>query len=115
VREVVAHGRFRAEELARELGEAGGVAGLTGPTVNVIGFTPDLVFGEATGILQDMWPGPVSDLTVTAIEQPNGDFVVEIDADAAVCGPEELATHEAGLFAMLDAILAWRWCARTPR
>ena len=34
-RDVVAHSRFRAEELARELGVADGVAGLVGPTVNV--------------------------------------------------------------------------------
>ncbi|HEV7648872.1 MAG TPA: amino acid adenylation domain-containing protein [Actinophytocola sp.] len=102
--DVVAHSRFRAEELARELGVADGVAGLAGPTVNVIGYAPDLRFGAATATLHDVWPGPVSDLTVTVIEQPDGEFALDLDADAAVCGPGELAAHEAGLLAMLDAI-----------
>ncbi len=102
--DVVAHSRFRAEELARELGVADGVAGLAGPTVNVIGYAPDLRFGAATATLHDVWPGPVSDLTATVIEQPDGVFVLDLVADAAVCGPDELVAHETGLLAMLDAI-----------
>ncbi|MGH3757813.1 amino acid adenylation domain-containing protein [Actinophytocola sp.] len=103
--EVVAHSRFRAEELARELGVADGVAGLAGPAVNVIGYASDLWFGTATTTMHDVWPGPVPDLTVNVFEHPGGAFLLDLDADASVCGQAELATHEAGLHAMLDAIV----------
>ena len=98
VRDVLAHSRFRAEELARELGVADGVAGLTGPTVNVIGYAPDLAFGDATATCTTLWPGPVSDLTGHRLRAAGRRRSwCDLDADAAVCGPDELATHEAGL------------------
>ncbi|WP_291414537.1 non-ribosomal peptide synthetase [Actinophytocola sp.] len=101
---VVAHGRFRAEELARELGTADGVAGLVGPTVNIVGYAPVLPFGAATGTVHEVWPGPVSDLAVNIFEHPDGTIALDLDADASVCGPTELTAHEHGLLAVLDAM-----------
>jgi amino acid adenylation domain-containing protein/non-ribosomal peptide synthase protein (TIGR01720 family) len=103
----VRHGRFRAEELARAVGVEDGVGGLAGPTVNVVGYTADLVFGTATAKTRSVWPGPVGDLAVTAVAQADGaTFLLSVEGDAAVCGQEELATHERGLRAVLDAIVA---------
>ncbi|HEX2133955.1 MAG TPA: amino acid adenylation domain-containing protein, partial [Actinophytocola sp.] len=106
VADVVAHNRFRAEELARELGAGKEVGGLVGPTVNVIGYTGDLPFGDAVTGLHDVWPGPVPDLAVTVIDQPGGETQLDLDADAAVCGQAELAAHEHGLLAVLDALVS---------
>ncbi|HWM00943.1 MAG TPA: amino acid adenylation domain-containing protein, partial [Actinophytocola sp.] len=103
VREVLAHGRFRAEDLARELGVADGVAGLVGPTVNVLGYAADLDFGTATAALHGGWPGPVNDLAVNIYEHPHA-TCIDLDADASVCGPADLETHEHGLLAVLDAL-----------
>ncbi|MFC4853765.1 amino acid adenylation domain-containing protein [Actinophytocola glycyrrhizae] len=103
----VRHGRFRAEELARELGREGGVNGLAGPTINVVGFMRDIEFGELAPDFHIVWPGPVHDLAVNVVEQTGGDtFLLSVEGDAAVCGDAELATHERGLLAVLDALVS---------
>jgi amino acid adenylation domain-containing protein/non-ribosomal peptide synthase protein (TIGR01720 family) len=102
VRDVMAHSGFRGEELARRLGVADGIGGLVGPTVNVISYTEQL--GTALANLRYLWSGPVHDVAVTIISQPDGTVTVTLDADAAVCGPDTLAAHANGVLAVLDAI-----------
>ncbi|OLF19035.1 non-ribosomal peptide synthetase [Actinophytocola xanthii] len=106
VREVLPHSRFRAEELAREGGVGDEQGRLVGPTVNVVGFAADLDFGSATATYCDVWPGPVTDLTVNVFDQPGGTTYLDLIADASVCGQAELAVHEQGLLAVLDALVS---------
>jgi amino acid adenylation domain-containing protein/non-ribosomal peptide synthase protein (TIGR01720 family) len=104
VAETVRHGRFRAEELARARGLVDGVGALAGPTVNVLGFMGDIDFGSPAAEFHAVWPGPVHDLAITVLEQADGEsFVFSVAGDAAVCGDAELAAHERGLLAVLDA------------
>ncbi|MFF9011804.1 amino acid adenylation domain-containing protein [Streptomyces sp. NPDC014870] len=104
VGEAVAHGRYRAEDLARELGLADGVNELVGPTVNVLPRPEDLRFGDHATELEPVWLGPVSDLAVSFAECDGGRGLrVHLDADAAVCDEETLRGHETRLLALLGA------------
>jgi amino acid adenylation domain-containing protein/non-ribosomal peptide synthase protein (TIGR01720 family) len=107
VAETVRHGRFRAEELARARGLEDGVGALAGPTVNVLGFARDIDFGADTSDFHLVWPGPVHDLAITVVEQAGGErFLVSVEGDAAVCDDDELAAHERGVLAVLDALVS---------
>ncbi|MCX5388978.1 non-ribosomal peptide synthetase [Streptomyces sp. NBC_00094] len=71
VADAVAHGRYRAEDLARELGLVDGVPELVGPTVNVLPRPEGLRFGGEADVRAELcpeWLGPVSDLAFTFAE-----------------------------------------------
>jgi len=71
VRDLLARGGYRGEQLARDLGAPGGLRELVGPTVNVIGFARSLRFGTLEATVRHLWSGPINDLTVTVVEQPS--------------------------------------------
>ncbi|MGW7107128.1 amino acid adenylation domain-containing protein [Streptomyces xanthophaeus] len=101
----VAHGRYRAEDLARELGLADGVPELVGPTVNVLPRPDGLRFGDLDSELDAVWLGPVSDLALSFVETDGGHGIrVHLDADAAVCDEQALRDHEDRFLALLDAL-----------
>jgi amino acid adenylation domain-containing protein/non-ribosomal peptide synthase protein (TIGR01720 family) len=104
VRQLTAHGRYRGERLARDLGLAGGLRELVGPTVNVIGFTRGLRFGDHSASIHHLWTGPVDDLTINLLEQPDGKpAILTLEADAAMCTEAELAGHERRLLSVLGS------------
>ncbi|MFJ9428734.1 amino acid adenylation domain-containing protein [Streptomyces sp. NPDC101490] len=105
VADAVAHGRHRAEDLARELGLVDGVPELVGPTVNVLPRLADAAFAGLRAELRPVWLGPVSDLAFSFAEGPGGSgYTLHLDADADVCDPETLAAHEHRFLALLDAL-----------
>ncbi|MFF9690842.1 amino acid adenylation domain-containing protein [Streptomyces sp. NPDC014623] len=105
VAEAVAHGRYRVEDLARELGLADGVSELVGPTVNILPRPEDLRFSEHDAELDPVWLGPVSDLALSFVESQGGTGIrVHIDADADVCDEETLRAHERRFLTLLDAL-----------
>ncbi|WP_306325768.1 non-ribosomal peptide synthetase, partial [Streptomyces venezuelae] len=100
----LAHGRYRAEDLARELGLVDGVPELVGPTVNILPRSADLDFAGHEAELRPEWLGPVSDLAFSFAEGPGGrGHTVHLDADAAICDEDTLAAHERRFLALLDA------------
>ncbi|XCW06145.1 amino acid adenylation domain-containing protein [Streptomyces sp. HUAS MG47] len=104
VAETVEHGRYRAEDLAKDLGLVDGVAELVGPTVNILPRPDDLHFADCTAELRPEWLGPVSDLAFSFGEVPGTDGIsVHLDADAAVCDEETLRAHERRFLALLHA------------
>ncbi|MGW6554595.1 amino acid adenylation domain-containing protein, partial [Streptomyces sp. NPDC055051] len=104
VAESVAHGRYRAEDLAKDLGLVDGVAELVGPTVNILPRSEDLLFGGLAARLRPEWLGAVSDLAFSFGEIPGGSGTsVHLDADAAVCDEETLRAHERRFLALLHA------------
>ncbi|MEU3424888.1 amino acid adenylation domain-containing protein [Streptomyces gardneri] len=108
VADAVAHGRYRAEDLARDLGLVDGVPELVGPTVNILPRAEGLRFA-ADGIeheaeLRPEWLGPVSDLAFGFAETRRGHgLTVHLDADADVCDEAALADHERRFLALLHA------------
>ncbi|MGW6242731.1 amino acid adenylation domain-containing protein [Streptomyces roseolus] len=104
VAETVAHGRHRAEDLAKELGLVDGVAELVGPTVNILPRPDDLGFGDRAAELRPEWLGPVSDMAFGFGEAPGaGGATVHLDADPAVCDEDTLRAHERRFLALLHA------------
>ncbi|MFB7358222.1 amino acid adenylation domain-containing protein [Streptomyces gardneri] len=108
VADAVAHGRYRAEDLARDLGLVDGVPELVGPTVNILPRAEGLRFA-ADGIeheaeLRPEWLGPVSDLAFGFAETRRGHgLTVHLDADADVCDEAALEDHERRFLALLHA------------
>ncbi|MBK1784236.1 non-ribosomal peptide synthetase [Prauserella cavernicola] len=97
------HGRYRGEDLARELGFADGLAQLVGPTANFISFSRDLAFAGDAADFRDLALGPVTDLSITCCERW-ADYGLLIELDGA-CGQAELAEHERRFLAVLDALI----------
>ncbi|MCX4545367.1 non-ribosomal peptide synthetase [Streptomyces sp. NBC_01565] len=106
IAEAVEHSRYRAEDLAKDLGLVEGVAELVGPTVNVLPGTGWLCFGDHPGDLRPQWTGPVSDLAVTVGESQRGAVRFHFDADADVIGDEEVGAHARRFRMVLDALVA---------
>ncbi|MFI9292286.1 amino acid adenylation domain-containing protein [Streptomyces gardneri] len=108
VADAVAHGRYRAEDLARDLGLVDGVPELVGPTVNILPRAEGLRFAddgvEHEAELRPEWLGPVSDLAFGFAETRRGHgLTVHLDADADVCDEAALADHERRFLALLHA------------
>ncbi|MEU7892143.1 amino acid adenylation domain-containing protein [Nonomuraea sp. NPDC049152] len=105
VGQVAAHARYRGEDLARELGRVDGLRSLIGPTVNVMPYHEGIRFGDGGCSISYLSLGPVSDLSVAVYDRPAGQGLrIDFDADAAICGPGELAEHERRFLLVLEAI-----------
>ncbi|MGP4086244.1 amino acid adenylation domain-containing protein [Streptomyces sp. KR55] len=104
IAETVTHSRYRAEDLARDLGLVDGVQELVGPTVNILPRDGSLRFRDLEADLVPLWLGPVSDLAIT-IEDFDVDpgLRIHFDADADVCDEPTLAEHERRFLMLLHA------------
>ncbi|MFD3938565.1 amino acid adenylation domain-containing protein [Streptomyces sp. NPDC058611] len=103
IAEAVTHGRYRAEDLAKELGLVEGVSELVGPTVNILPGTDWLSFRDHQSDLRPQWLGAVSDLAVSVGESVRGAVRVLFDADADQCTEDGLVAHQERFGILLDA------------
>ncbi|MEW2635626.1 amino acid adenylation domain-containing protein [Streptomyces sp. NPDC048389] len=105
VSETVAHSRYRAEDLARDLGLVDGVQELVGPTVNILPQPEALRFGDAEAEFVPLWLGPVSDLALTFGDYEEGHGLrIHLDADADVCDERTLAEHQRRFLMVLETL-----------
>ncbi|MFJ8039081.1 amino acid adenylation domain-containing protein [Kitasatospora sp. NPDC096147] len=107
IAELLPHSRLRAEQLARELGLAEGVAALTGPTVNVLPVGTGLGFTGHAPEFRPLWLGPAADLAITFGETLSGDGIrldLALDTPADEAAEAELAGHQRRLLRVLDAL-----------
>ncbi|GGW36525.1 non-ribosomal peptide synthetase [Streptomyces xantholiticus] len=105
VHETVTHSRYRAEDLARELGLTDGVQELVGPTVNILPGTDDLRFGDLDADFLPRWLGPVSDLAITMAFTSGGQGLrIDFDADADVCDQPTLEEHQRRFLLLLRTL-----------
>ncbi|WP_260256121.1 amino acid adenylation domain-containing protein [Streptomyces sp. 840.1] len=104
VSEAAAHGRHRAEHLARDLGLVDGVRELVGPTVNILPGNDGYGFDGLDAELRPEWLGPVSDLAFALTETRDGRGFVHLDADADLCDEETLRDHERRFRTVLSAL-----------
>ncbi len=98
------HGRYRAEQIRRDMGLVGYDRWLHGPIVNVVPFDVDPVL---TGLITKLHPlatGPVDDLTISLRGDSTGrNMRLEIDANPALYTESELEAHAERLAHFLDA------------
>jgi len=107
VGELVTHGRYRGEELARELQVPDGLWGLVGPTATIMTFDDGPRFPGLETTVHNLSLGPVNDLSVAVHGRPGGHGLrIDLDADAARCGADELAGHGRRFRTLLDAMVA---------
>ncbi|MFT4202009.1 amino acid adenylation domain-containing protein [Gordonia sp. (in: high G+C Gram-positive bacteria)] len=104
LRDVRPHVGYRADRLRRDLGLVGADTPLYGPGANLKFFTPQLRFGDATGTVGNIAMGPVDDLTLTGSPQPDGGFVLEVEANPQRYTLEETTAHAERLTALLSQI-----------
>ncbi|HWD01294.1 MAG TPA: amino acid adenylation domain-containing protein, partial [Amycolatopsis sp.] len=103
VADLLEHGRYRGEDLARDLNLTGGVHELTGVSLNYLPAV-SVAFGAASATVHSVALGPVTDLCMTAHDAGAGAGLrIEV---AAALAAEELADHERRFLAVLDAMAA---------
>ncbi|GDY58163.1 hypothetical protein SVIO_087860 [Streptomyces violaceusniger] len=105
VRMALSHQRYRGEDLARDLHLTGGVPALVGPEVNVMSFDWDLEFDECRATHHNLANGPIPDVSVMAYEQPDGGIRIDLNGNADLYSPQDLADHQRRLFALLEAVV----------
>ncbi|WP_413116667.1 amino acid adenylation domain-containing protein [Streptomyces sp. CY1] len=108
--DVVRHQRFRGEELVRELGLSGGRQARLGPTLNVVAYVDELLFGDSPATPHPLSTGPVNDLKINfygAAGSGTG-IRVEFDADPSLYDEREIAAHQERLVRVLE------WAAEDP-
>jgi nonribosomal peptide synthetase MxcG len=103
VRALRVHGRYRYEQLRRDLGLVGGGRRLFGPVVNIMPFADELRFGDARSIVRNISAGPVEDLSMAVRASADGKRAhLEIDAHPEAYTQNTLARHRAALSELLE-------------
>lgn len=109
------HGRYRSEQLRRELNLLGGERRLYGPLVNVLPFDEPPRFADLDATLHILATGPVDDLTVTIRTDADLERMrAELDANPRLYTADALAEHGARLAAFIDHALVAERLADVP-
>ncbi|MER6338974.1 AMP-binding protein, partial [Streptomyces tendae] len=93
--DVVRHQRFRGEELIHELGLSGAGQARLGPTVNIMAFAGEPLFGTTPAVTHPLSTGPVNDLKINfyGTADSRTGIRVELDGHHELYGADELAAH----------------------
>ena len=100
------HGRYRSEQLRRDLGLIGGARRLYGPLVNIQPFdrAPDMARLDVR--LNILGAGAVDDLTLTFRGDPQSGILFEVDANPTLYTPTDVVGHAERLPEFLANALA---------
>ncbi len=104
VGETRAHGRYRFEDIRRDLRKRRGSARVFGPTVNVLSLGEELTFGGCPAQHRNLAPGPIEDFMLGVYETPR-ELTFTIDANAGLYRADELAEHRARFDTFLRQVL----------
>jgi len=109
------HGRYRAEQLRRDLGLVGYDRWLHGPIVNVVPFDVAPVLSGLSTRLHILATGPVDDLTISMRGDSTGhDMRLEIDANPLLYDMQDLEAHASRLTYFLQAAIGAERLADVP-
>ncbi|MFA5581340.1 MAG: amino acid adenylation domain-containing protein [Paracoccaceae bacterium] len=95
------HGRYRSEQLRRDLGLVGGTRRLMGPLINVQPFDLPPRLPGLDVRLHIMGAGAVEDLTFTFRGDARTALIFEVDANPHLHSPAETRAHAARLLSFL--------------
>ncbi|MBY8851841.1 hypothetical protein K7G98_27550, partial [Saccharothrix sp. MB29] len=107
------HGRYRAEDIRRDLGLVGEGA-LYGPVVNAMAFDYAVEFAGSPVTAWNVADVPVEDLTVSVYDRSGG-FHLLLDANAGRYRPDDVDLHSDGLRRWLTAGAPPRRTRRSAR
>ncbi|MCX8995983.1 amino acid adenylation domain-containing protein [Rhizobiaceae bacterium BDR2-2] len=96
------HGRYRSEQLRRDLGLIGGHRRLFGPMVNVQPFDVPPKMAGLDVTLHILGAGAVDDITFTFRGDPKDATIFEVDANPGLYSRADAAAHAQRLLAFLD-------------
>lgn len=99
------HGRYRSEQLRRDLGLIGGARRLYGPLINVLPFAQPPRFEGLDATLHILGTGPVDDISFTFRGDASPDLTLEVDANPDLYSAEQTAAHGERLAAFIAAAL----------
>lgn len=116
LRQVRRHGRYRSEQLRRDLGLLGGHKRLYGPSVNILPFDcAQLDLPGLQTIRHTLGNGPVEDLTITFRADALGRGIrIELDANPQRYSQMDVRTHMQRLMHFLSAALNAQTLAQVP-
>lgn len=100
------HGRYRGEQIRRDLGLMGGQRRLYGPLINVQPFYSPLLWPALTTQLDILSTGPVDDMTLGFRGDAKTALDLEIEANAALYSVADVNDHAARLPAFLRSAFA---------
>lgn len=100
------HGRYRSEQLRRDLGLLGGHRRLYGPLINVLPFDQPPRFEGLETRMHVLGTGPVDDINFTFRGDGAQSLTLEIDANPELYSAAEAAAHGERLAAFLDAAVS---------
>lgn len=87
------HGRYRSEQLRRDLGLLGGNRRLHGPLVNVQPYDKPPRFAGLDAVLHVTGTGPVEDINFTFRGDGVNGLTIEVDANPDLYRADEVAAH----------------------
>ncbi|MEU0612671.1 amino acid adenylation domain-containing protein, partial [Streptomyces griseorubiginosus] len=105
LRGLMAHSRYRGEELGRELGVRGG-AGVFGPTVNVLPYTRPVDFGGPLGLMRSLGSGPTTDLNFVLTGTPESGLRVDFEGNPQVYDQGELTDLQGRFVRLMEDLAA---------
>lgn len=108
------HGRYRSEQLRRDLGLIGGARRLYGALINVLPFDQPPRFAGLRTTLHVLGTGPVDDISFTFRGDADPVLTLEVDANPDLYSAEETAAHGARLAAFIAAALDADTLAEVP-
>lgn len=94
LRQTRRHGRYRSEQLRRDLGLLGGMRRLHGPIINVLPFDAPYAQAGLNASQTVLCAGPVEDLNFTFRAQPDaGGMRLEVEANPRLYNQEQIQAH----------------------
>ncbi|MCR1804843.1 enterobactin synthase subunit F [Stenotrophomonas geniculata] len=99
------HGRYRGEQLRRDLGLVGAQQRLHGPLVNVQPFYKPLALSGVRATLEVLCTGPVDDLTLGFRGDGQHLLDLEIEANPALYSRDDVEAHATRLLHFVSAAL----------
>ncbi|MFJ4206088.1 amino acid adenylation domain-containing protein [Streptomyces sviceus] len=106
-RDLLAHQRFRGEDLRRALDWPQDGRRFFGPVVNIMAFGPELRFAGHPTTRHNLSTGPVEDLAVNVYDRADGDGIrVDLDASPEHYSAAELTAHHRRFIRFLERFAA---------
>jgi amino acid adenylation domain-containing protein/non-ribosomal peptide synthase protein (TIGR01720 family) len=105
VGELLAHQRYRGEDLHRDLGLSSNIGTAFAPLVNIMSFDYDLRFAEYRAAVRNISTPLIGDLSFFVWDRRDGSGLqFALQAHPDVCGADELTAHHQRFLNLLDAI-----------
>ncbi|MGH3702663.1 MAG: condensation domain-containing protein, partial [Pseudonocardiaceae bacterium] len=107
VRQVLAHQRYRGEDLHRDLGLPGNIGTSFTPIINIMSFDYDLHFAGYRSAAHNLSLGLIGDLSIIVCDRRDSSGLrISLQAHPEVCGAEDLAAHQQRFLRLLEAVVA---------